>query len=183
MPRLLERLHEDHKHLDRLLDLLERILDRFHEGEEPNYEILGELLEYMDLYADGVHHPNEDLIFSRMRDHADAHHKTIDLLMNQHEALSQINKQFRASIEGIVNGEVLRRDLVEAHGRDLVMTLRSHLNLEEKEAFPLARELLSEDDWSDLQQQSIKAYDPVFGEVDRERFRALYDQLFAETQT
>lgn len=182
MSRLMERLQEDHQHLAKLLDLLERLLDQFHEGTEPDYEILAELLEYMDLYADQVHHPTEDLIFDRMRGLSEAPASVLDVLSNQHEALREIAKQFRASVEGIVNGEVMRRDLVEAHGRDLVNTLRTHLNLEEAEAFPLALELLSEEDWKALYKEASKITDPVFGDRDSQRFQALYEQLLAESE-
>ena len=181
MTQLLERLHEDHMHLTRLLDLLERLLDMFHEGTEPDYELICEMLEYMEQYADQLHHPTEELIFERMRTYDAGQQQILDVLTNQHEVLGEINKQFRASMESIIQGDVIRRDLVEAHGRDLVQTLRNHLDLEEKDAFPLAQELLSDDDWNELQKQAPKASDPVFGEHDRDRFQALYRHLLAQT--
>lgn len=183
MPRLLDRLQEDHQHLAQVLDLLERILDRFHEGTEPDFEVLSDLLEYMEQYSDQIHHPTEDRIFERMRKYGDQHRGVVDVLSKQHEALREINKQFRASVEGIVHGEVLPRELVEAHGRDLVQTLRNHLDLEEKEAFPQALELLTESDWDELLEQSSASSDPIFGDRDPDRFRALYDQLLAESRT
>ena len=39
MTQLIDRVHEDHMHLTRLLDLLEWLLDMFHEGTEPDYEL------------------------------------------------------------------------------------------------------------------------------------------------
>ena len=182
MTQLLKRLQEDHLHLVRLLDLLERLLDMFHEGTEPDYELMCELLEYMEQYADQLHHPSEDLIFERMRTYYTGQLQMLDVLSNQHQVLGEINRQFRISIEGIIHGDVLRRDLVEAHGRDLIETLRKHLDLEEKEAFPLARKLLTDDDWAELQEQAPKASDPLFGDRDPDRFQALYRHLLAQTQ-
>lgn len=182
MTQLLERLHEDHRHLVRLLDLLERLLDMFHQGTEPDYELMCELLEYMEQYADQLHHPTEDLIFERMRTYDAGQLQIVDVLTKQHQVLGEINRQFRASMEGIIHGEVLRRDVVEAHGRDLVQTLRKHLDMEEEEAFPLARKLLTDDDWIELQEQAPKESDPVFGDRDPDRFQALYQHLLAQTQ-
>ena len=181
MSQLLERLHEDHRHLARLLDLLDKLLDMFHEGTEPDYELMCEMLEYMEKYADQVHHPSEDLIFDRMRAHGNQHRSVLDVLGKQHEVLGEINKQFRESLEGIVHEEVLRRDQVEAHGRELVQTLRKHLDMEEREAFPLARELLTERDWEEIEQQISKVTDPVFGDRDPGRFKALYQHLMDQT--
>ena len=52
MTELLDRLHRDHGHLVRVLDLFDDLLDRFHEGNEPDYELMCEMLAYMDDYAD-----------------------------------------------------------------------------------------------------------------------------------
>lgn len=183
MPHLLDRLHRDHQNLALLLGLLDKLLDRFHEGQEPDYELLCELLEYMADYADQVHHPSEDLIFERMQTRAGQHHPVLQVLTKQHAVLSELTRYFRQSLEGIVHEEVLRRDQVEAQGRDLVETLRKHLNLEETEAFPLAREVLTEADWAALDAEVTNVTDPVFGERDPARFRVLYQYLMDQAQS
>jgi len=180
MSQLLDRLQQDHRHLLRLLDLLDRLLNMFREGNEPDYELMCELLEYMENYADQVHHPTEDRIFERILAISEEHRPVLDLLSKQHEVLGEINRQFRESLEGIVREEVLRRDLVEAHGREMVRTLREHLILEEREAFPLARKLLTERDWEELEQQTPRTADPVFGDRDPARFQALYQHLMSQ---
>ena len=182
MSALLERLHRDHKNLALLLDLLERLLDMFHEGDEPDYELMCEMLEYMENYADQVHHPSEDLIFEYLQAHAQQHHAVLGVLMRQHHVLSEITRNFRQSLEGIVHEEVLRRDEVEAQGRELVETLRNHLNLEESEAFPIAREALTASDWEAIEASASKVADPLFDARDPGRFRTLYQHLMSQTR-
>ena len=177
MSELLNRLAEDHRRLARLLDLLEGMLDRFHDGEEPSYDLMCELLEYMIDYADQVHHPSEDLIFERLLQAPGQGHDVLRRLMLQHDTLAQLNRRFRESLEGIVHEEVLRRDEVEQQGREVLNTLREHMVLEDTEAFPIAREALSEEDWAEIETKAPKVEDPVFGHADPERFRALYAQL------
>ncbi|MEA3276744.1 MAG: hemerythrin domain-containing protein [Pseudomonadota bacterium] len=183
MTRLLDHLNQDHRHLSRLLNLLDKLLDLFHEGTEPDYELMCEMLEYMENYADQVHHPTEDLIFERMRAYGNEHRPILDVLMNQHQVLSEMSKNFHQSLEGIVHEEVLRRDQVEAEGRELVQTLRRHLEMEESEAFPLARQLLSERDWEEIDKAASKVTDPVFGDRDPGRFRTLYQHLLSQTES
>jgi hemerythrin-like domain-containing protein len=180
MNALLDRLAEDHRRLTQLLALLEGMLDRFSDGTEPDYELMCELMEYMVDYADQVHHPSEDLIFERLLAEPGLGHDVLRRLMLQHEALTTLNRRFRDSLEGIVHEEVLPRDEVEQQGRELVATLREHMRLEDQEAFPLAAELLSAADWAALDAAAPTALDPVFGQADPERFRALYAQLRAE---
>jgi len=177
MAELLDRLIRDHRHLFRVLDLLDDLLDQFYAGGEPDYELLCELLEYMEDYADQVHHPSEEDIFDRLRARGNEKYPVLDLLSNQHLQLSQVNKRFRRSLEGIVHEEVLRRDQVEVQGRELVKTLREHLDLEEREAFPLARERLSASDWDELLSAVSGEQDPLFGEAGRKRFQSLLRYL------
>jgi hemerythrin-like domain-containing protein len=182
MSHLLDRLVEDHRRLARLLDLLDGLLDQFRDGEEPDYELMCELLEYMIDYADQVHHPSEDLIFERLMASPEHGHDVLRRLMQQHVALGKVNRRFRELVEGIVHEEVLRRDEVEELGRDLVAMLREHMRLEDEEAFPLARAALSEADWAELNGAAPDVQDPVFGHADPERFRAIYARLKSDVR-
>lgn len=180
MNALLDRLAADHRRLAHLMVLLEGMLDRFHDGAEPDYELMCELLEYMIDYADQVHHPSEDLIFERLLAQPGQGHDVLRRLTLQHESLAQLNRRFKESLEGIVHEEVLQREEVEQQGRQLLATLREHMRLEDEEAFPIAAEVLTGADWAELQAQAPTAEDPVFGKADPERFRALYGQLQSE---
>lgn len=183
MTRLLDRLNQDHRRLARLLDLLDALLDRFHDGGEPDYEMMCEMLEYLENYADQVHHPAEELIFERLTSQGHERREVLDVLHRQHNLLGQMNRRFRQSLEGIVHEEVLLRVDVERQGRELVNTLRDHLNLEEAEAFPYARERLTEEDWQAIEAAAPNVDDPLFGDPDPARFRSLYQHLMNQIGT
>lgn len=183
MHPVMTRLAQDHARLTQILNLLEGLLDRFHEGTEPDFELMDEMLEYIDNYADIVHHPTEDLIFRRALDRGAGHHEVFEVLMRQHGGLSQVIKRFRKSIEGILNEEVLLREDVEANGRELVATNRAHMVLEDSEAFPIAMQHLRDEDWDEIEAAAPVAEDPLFGSPDPERFKALYRHLYEQTRT
>ena len=86
-------------------------------------------------------------------------------------------------MEGVVNGEVQRRDQVEAYGREMVTTLRHHLNLEETEAFPLARQVLTAADWVAIQEEVARTIDPRLSETDLQRIRTLVQHLTSQVRT
>jgi len=177
MPSLLERLNQDHKHLAHLLDLLDRELDQFHAGREPEFDLVCEMLEYIESYADKVHHPTEELVFDAIEERTSAKASVLEALRNQHESLKILNLKFRQALDGIVHEAVLSRDQVELRGRELVHLERQHLELEEGEIFPLARKVLTPQDWEAIEKIVPKSDDPVFGKRDRDRFRALYQHL------
>ena len=180
MTELLDRLAEDHRRLKRVMDLLEASLDRFHQGEEPDYELLTEVLQYMSDYADQVHHPSEDLLYERALQQSGQGRDVLRRLMVQHQELAQLNRRFRASLEGIVNEEVIPRDEVEQQGRELLQALTDHMALEDDQAFPILKTLFDDAVWEELARQAPKAGDPVFGEDNPEQFRALYNRLRAD---
>jgi hemerythrin-like domain-containing protein len=101
--------------------------------------------------------------------------------MHQHQKLVELNRRFRRSLEGVVHEEVLLRDEVENQGRELVDTLRRHMELEDSDAFPFVLERLSPDDWEELAETAPDLNDPVFGTPDPARFRSLYQHLMTQT--
>ena len=177
MNPVLARLALDHTRLIRLLDRFDHLLDRFHAGEEPDYDLMSEMLEYMESYQDTVHHPTEELIFRRAQDRGARRPEVCDVLRRQHDRLPQLNQRFRQSLEAIVHEAVLPREEVETQGRELVSTLRQHLDLEDREAFPVAERYLEDADWEAVEALAPRAEDPVFGSPDPERFRSLYRRL------
>lgn len=183
MNPLIHRLDLEHQRLARLLELLQRLVDRFSEGHEPDFDLLCEMLEYMEIYADQVHHRTEDLIFERLHAIGVEKREVLDVLMHQHVQIGQINRRFRHSLEGIVNEEVLRRDEVEIQGRELIATLRQHMDLEEREAFPLALARLADADWVALEAIAPDASDPLFVVPDMTRFRNLYRELMQQAES
>ncbi len=180
MNPIMTRLVQDHSRLAQLLDLFDGLLDRFHQGHEPDFELMCEMLDYMAVYADQIHHPTEDLIFRRALDKGSQKRDVFDVLMHQHDLVARLNKRFRQSLDAIVHEEVLLRDEVEAQGRELVKTLREHMTLEDQEAFPIALERLDEADWEAVEATAPSADDPVFGSPDPQRFRALFQYLYQQ---
>lgn len=180
MTELLDRLAEDHRRLKRVMALLEASLDRFHQGEEPDYELLTEVLQYMSDYADQVHHPTEDLIYERALQQPGQGQDVLRHLMLQHQELSQLNRRFRASLEGIVNEEVIPRDEVEQQGRELLKVLNEHMALEDSQAFPILETYFEDSQWAELGRLAPRVSDPVFVDDNPEQFRALYNRLRAD---
>jgi hemerythrin-like domain-containing protein len=181
MTQILARLHQEHVQISKLLDLLDDLLAMFHARQEPDYEILSELLQYMEDYSDQIHHPTEEVIRERLR-LAGQNQPYLDVLTRQHEVLNEMTRNFRQAVEGVVNGEVQRRDQVEAYGREMIATLRAHLDLEEKEAFPLARQVLTEDDWAAIKAEVARTIDPRLSETDLQRIRAIVQHLTSQVR-
>ncbi len=55
-----------------------------------------------------------------------------------------------------------------------------NMQREETKLFPLARRILTEEDWKFIATSTPKAADPLFGERVEERYRTLHGQIAAQ---
>lgn len=177
MHYLLEKLQKDHRNLERILDLLTLQLDHFLAGRESDFDLKIELLEYLEAYAEQGHHPLENVMFSVAKPLVDKQADLLDRLIQQHQELAQLTRTFRYSLENIYQGGVMPRDELEVRGREFIALQRQHIALEEQEAFPLLVNVLREQDWAAIIEQSPNYDDPVFDKPDKLRFQILFEYL------
>jgi hemerythrin-like domain-containing protein len=178
---ILDKLHKDHRNLNRLLDVIERQMARFHDAEPVDLELLIDVLDYIGHYADQVHHPTEDAIFDYFAPRADARAKdAIAVLQAQHRALSEKTCEFRNTLEGVVQGDVVTRQEVENESRAFVSLQRVHLDTEERDIFPIIAAALTPEDWKRVAEHVPVLDDPLFGDQVLARYKSLYQHILSE---
>jgi hemerythrin-like domain-containing protein len=170
----------EHLNFAKLLDILEEQLQRFHTGDEPNYELMLDIMFYMTHYSDLLHHPREDLAFEKIRERDRSVGPLVDELARQHELIKECGEELVTDLDGIVNGSILSRERVEVPGRDYIANFRSHMQKEETEILPLAAMLLREKDWSAIEKAIRHREDPVFGSAAEQRYAALRQEIGRE---
>ena len=181
MHKLLEKLSKDHANLEKILAVLTIQLDHFFAGRESNFDLIIELMEYLETYADQGHHPLENLIFNTAKKSLDDNQlEQVERLMIQHESLIQLTKTFRQSLENVLQGGVMLRDELEVQGREFVALQKQHIDLEESEVFPALDSVMTEDDWSAVIERMPTHEDPVFEAPDKIRFYNLFEYLSSE---
>lgn len=180
MTDIMKNLRKDHAQIARLMSLLEKELDRFHEGNEPAFDLLIDLLDYLGNYADCVHHPCENWLFQLLQQRTDEGSAVVDELIGQHDTLAQLTKDFRQTLEAITQDAVIRRDEVEQKGRDYIKLQRSHLKREELEIFPLLELTLKDEDWAAVAAVAKPTEDPLSDGRVQERYQELYEYLIQE---
>jgi hemerythrin-like domain-containing protein len=175
--------HAEHANFATLLDLLESQLDLFHKGESPDYELMLDIMFYMTHYPDVLHHPREDLAFSRIKEREVSARPIVDELAEQHERLKESGAALVRALDDIVNGSITSREHVETPGRAYVADFRGHMQREETAILPLAAKLLRDRDWAAIAAAIRHIDDPVFGANGEERYAALRRQIAREAIT
>lgn len=176
MPEVLNRLRQEHADLARLLDLLDRQLVLFDEGV-PDYDTIRTILQYCLEYPDAVHHPKEDLIYSVLKGRDPALAAQVGDLEEDHRGLAEMTRELAALIDRALTEEPVDREQVHGLTHDFLRRYRTHIAREELHMFPAARQVLSEQDWADIDNRLESRDDPLFGDVVTDYFRALRDDI------
>ena len=172
----------EHVNFAAVLDLLEDQLDLFHQGKNPDYEMMLDIMFYMTHYPDVLHHPREDLAFARILELDASSRPIVDDLAEQHVRLKDFGDVLVRSLESIVGGAITARDRVEVPGRAYIAEFRNHMLKEERTILPLAVKLLSEGDWAAIGAAIRHIDDPLFGPKGQQRYASLRQQIAREAR-
>ena len=174
--------HAEHAYFAQLLRLIRKELDVFHAGGEPNYELVIDVLRYLREYSDRVHHPREDVAFTRLAGHCPDLALVLARLQQEHRVLAAAGDELLAKVEMVASGAVLPRKQVEMAAATYLVYYESHLAREEADVVERARKHLTPADWDAVRNSVPAQSDPLFGDAPQERFRRLRRQIAHEAQ-
>jgi hemerythrin-like domain-containing protein len=177
MHKVLKKLYLDHAHFTQLMDIFEGELDKYNTGGKLTVGLISDLIDYVDDYMDNIHHPIEDLLYQTQLARSDKGRDVLEKLLVQHQVIMTLTKEFKLAFAGNAQGSGISPDEVNQKGRDYIEQQRGHLKFEEKDAFPLLREELSDEDF-DLAAGALPAEeDPLMDSSLKERYPILAEHL------
>jgi hemerythrin-like domain-containing protein len=106
---IIELLSREHRNIETLLTVLERELEIFDRGDRPDYEIIRAIISYFEVYPEVYHHPQEDLVFAKLkiRDPAAAA-KVGDLAREGQKGAERLHRVAQAVESVLADRELLR---------------------------------------------------------------------------
>mgnify|MGYP001819756596 FL=1 len=177
---VLAELREDHKNMALMINLLERESNRIYAGEEPDYELLHDVMHYMTVYPDAVHHPKEDRLYAELKAFRPDLSTGFERITMDHRHIAELSMKLRDDIAAINAGSPIKRNAVVADALRYVNTLRGHMQWEELDLFRRVDEMIRMGhdvfDTANLVHQA----DPVFGPEVEENFGRLVDSIREE---
>ncbi len=138
---LLGGLREDHRNMGIMLDLLERDLAHIRDSEKPNYELIHDIMRYMTVYSDAVHHPKEDLLYGAMKAEDPALANGLEKVEPEHREIAILGETLRNDVEAIASGAAVTRFRLVADMSDYIERLREHMSWEEEDLFQRADDI------------------------------------------
>lgn len=172
----------EHRRFAQLLGLLERELDVFRDGGEPDYDLLRDLFYYLTNYPDRFHHPAEDRLFGKLAEQAPHARACVNELQALHRFIAASGVRFLGAIESMSAGTIVPRTAIEAPAREYLVHYREHMSLEARELIPLARTHLQPADWRELT-AALPANHGAADELARGMYNALHRKIVLAAAT
>lgn len=175
---MLTRLHNDHKHIAILLKLLHNKQQRLEMAKAVNFNLIRDIVEYMQSYAEHSHHPLEDLINDfYLQAHPEA--AVQRLLREEHTHLIGCSSQLMATLNLILSDVPVQNEVLSDSLKEYVRIQKEHMLYEEEELFPKWKAGMSDGDWQAVATQCHERLisDPLFSDNDNALFEELREYI------
>ena len=160
---LLDDLRADHRNMSAMLDLLDQQIEHIRDGEQPDYELVHDIMRYMTVYSDAVHHPKEDLLYGAIKSENPEMANGLERVEPEHQELARLGEALRNDIEAVASGAAVTRERLVEDTSNYVTMLRKHMAWEEEDLFRRARELVNSEKEMFVDISKFDTLDPVFG--------------------
>lgn len=154
-PRSLQSLHNEHIYMAKLLDTLDEQVGLITQGKDADFKLLLDIVDYLQNFPEQYHHPKEDLIYQRMALRDESFASELFALLEEHQALAVAIERLAEAIRDVhIMPTMLKKERVGELCAQYELRMREHINTEESRILPKALELLREEDWFIVDQQS-----------------------------
>lgn len=174
---LLAELRTDHKNMSVMLDLLEAESNRLYDGQDADYEMMHDVMRYMTVYPDTVHHPKEDRVYAELKAARPDLSSGFEQIVVDHRDIADLGTRLRNDIEAIMSGTALRRNVVVADALRYVQRLRKHMRWEERELFVRVEDMINDGHNLIVETGLHGRQDPVFGPEVEKQFGKLFESI------
>ncbi|UCV28891.1 ATP-binding cassette domain-containing protein [Ferribacterium limneticum] len=168
---------EEHQNLWRIATTLDMVADEIDAGSKVETPFFTSVFDYIEQFMDRAHHAKEDeYLFRLLRERSTEAGAILDRLQAEHRNGPENLKDLRAKLAATAGGGESNAAFTGAL-RNYTAAIKSHVRSEEKDAMPLAREVLTTEDWAEIDKAFLDNDDPLFGSKARAEFRELFHRI------
>lgn len=172
-------IREEHQALAAVLRSILLLLEQHRrQGSMPDFAALRAMLFYVDEFPEQRHHRKEsELLFPKLRARTPQLRSLLDQLDQDHGyGQRKIRHLEHALLAFEIMGES-RRSLFEVAAKEYVDFYLAHMAVEERLILPLAEQVLSGEDWSELAKAFSANQDPLTGHATEPAYEALFSRI------
>ena len=179
MSEALQTISNEHRSMWQLTVVLDELRKQLDQPEQkPDAELFELILDYIEQYIERVHQPKEEAyLYRAVLDRTSEGNEMIAEFEREHAASPEIVATLRRQVKHLVCHYPEGKGEFQEGLEKYIALLRSHIMREENELFPLARRILTDVDWDEIDTAFANSGDPQFGAESRAEFRALMSRI------
>ena len=180
MPHTTTRIiREEHAALSAMLRSILLLLAQYRrQGSLPDFAALRAMLFYVDEFPEKRHHRKEsELLFPKLRARTPLSRDLLDRLDEDHARGERSIRDLEHALLGFEMMGEPRRQAFEQAAERYVDFYLMHMAMEEQQILPLAERVLTEQDWSDLDDAFGANRDPLTGHEPEADYVALFTRI------
>jgi branched-chain amino acid transport system ATP-binding protein len=170
-------ISQDHSNLWRLATTIDLVAEEIEGGERLNPAFFTSVFDYIEQFVDHFHHPKEDdFLFRILRLRSPDAAAILDPLQQEHHDGPERLAALREGLaQAAASPQAVPAFLVAL--RSFTVRIKDHIRVEEKSAMPLARAVLTAQDWAEIDHAFLDNDDPLFGEKAKAEYRELFRRI------
>ena len=152
MTDFIQELKHDHRVIQEVVAGMSAVADLLDSGKQVDPSILGDLVQFLAVFADHCHHAKEEHhLFPLLATKADSTtRRELYLLEQEHRSTTQLVRELAKAAAAYVENPLIMRYRVVALLRRLVELYPAHIWKEDFLLFPMAQQSLSEEEQEDM---------------------------------
>lgn len=174
---ILAELRQDHRNMTKLLNMLNHQAEALFDEDESDLKRMLDIMHYMTVYPDAVHHPKENRLYAELRAARPDLSKGMQRIYNEHCTIGDMSVLLRNKLEEAVAGNTVLRKAIVADALRYVESLRAHMRWEESDLFRRLDRMVADGHGVIETSTVVHRQDPLFGTNVESRFQALYKTL------
>lgn len=149
-PVLIERLGRDHARIAGVVGEFSKLCDVV--DGDPDWQRLSELIEFLDYYADRIHHPLEDRLFDRLTDKGltPTERHLVFRNLGQHQEIRAMTEAIAEQTRQALRDATVDVDEFREVAAKYISLQERHMRFEESHLFPLLDGAFDNRDWNAL---------------------------------
>jgi len=179
MQKPTEQLVAEHDIIERMLKVLNEAADRLEKGEPVAAELFVQAADFIQNFADRCHHAKEeDILFKLMGERGvPTQGGPIAVMLLEHDQGREFRRGLADAAERLKSGDASAAHAVIENARNYSALLSQHIQKENNILYPMANQILSEEDQQNLQREFERVENDVVGKGVHEKYHHLVEEL------
>lgn len=178
----LDRLMEEHRVIERVVDVLEEITNRLNRGMDIDVNDARQVLDFIRIFADKCHHGKEEgVLFPLMEEKGIPREGgPIGVMLEEHEIGRNAVRGMLEAIESIERGDEAAKERFISNAWRYISMIRPHIDKEDNILYQMARSVFNEDDLEKLDREFDRVEREDIGPGVHEKYHELAHKLYSK---